>query len=269
MIGKISQPLHIKQYQNKARQQPSFGTNCRSYYKMTNPKDPYAYSCMETTTCMFRNDISWRALVKFITNHFQKAEKVQVLNPACSDGSEAYSFIMLLKEQTKTDANKFFPIYACDVDNEILKAAKSGLIQTTFNDRIKIKEHTKKYSKYLNTTEEQLNIQNDGILKDSKTLKVTDELKNAVTFKVNDLFNMLKAHKDNSNTFLMCRNVLGHLEDDKVKKFAKLASEKLNTKSVLAIGDFDREHSNIEEYLKENRFQKVLKNIYIKVDKEP
>ena len=62
----------------------------------------------------------------------------------------------------------------------------------------------------------------------------------------------------------MCRNVLGHLEEYQVEKFADLAYKTLDTRSVIAIGDFDISHSKIDEYLNELNFKKVLRNIYVK-----
>ena len=269
MIGKITPKFYTNTPQKQ--KQTSFGSNYRAY-TIRDIKNPYSYSLMETTTCMFRSDISWKALAKFLNNHFKRTEKVQILNPACSDGSEAYSLIMCLKELNTGSAQKFLPIKACDIDEEILRAANSGLIKTTPNDRYNIKENTKDFRKYLTSTNEKLDIVNDNLLEDNpnlnlKTFKVTDELKNAVEFKRNDLFNLLKCHKDSNNTFLMCRNLLGHLEEYQVEKFADLAYKKLDTRSVIAIGDFDINHSKIDEYLNELNFKKVLRNIYVKDNK--
>ena len=271
MIGIITPKFYTNQTPHPKQKSTSFGSNYRAY-TIRDLKNPYSYSMMETTTCMFRNDISWKALAKFLNNHFKKTEKVQILNPACSDGSEAYSLIMSLKELNVESAQKFLPIKACDIDEVILQAANSGLVKTTPNDRFSIKENTKDFRKYLTNTNEKLNIINDNLLEDNqnldlKTFKVTDELKNAVEFKRNDLFNLLKNHKDNANTFLMCRNVLGHLEEYQVKKFADLVHKKLDTRSVIAIGDFDVNHSKIDEYLNELNFKKVLRNIYVKDNK--
>ena len=271
MIGKISQPLWANQNRTNSQRQQSFGSNYRAY-STRNAKDPCSYSLMETTTCMFRDDISWIALTKFLINHFKKAEKVQILNPACSDGSEAYTLIMMIKELDNKNSQKYLPIKACDIDEEILRAANSGLIKTTKNDRIKIQTNIKDFTKYLKKTNENLNILNDTLCeKDSalnnKTLKVTDELKNSVEFKRNDLFNMLRGHKDNANTLLMCRNVLGHLTDREVRRFAELAHKKLDNKSVIVIGDFDRKHTDIDYYLREYNFKNVLRNVYVKDEK--
>lgn len=100
MINNFSiKPYH---YSYKALT-PSFGTNAREY--------EIGDTSMATNSWMFREDMDWKRLVKYLDRHFSGKTNVKVLNPACSDGSEAYTLIITLKEgiqQGKSD--KFFPI---------------------------------------------------------------------------------------------------------------------------------------------------------------
>ena len=87
-------------------------------------------------TFFYRNDLSlsdidgsWNDFRRVITEEFKEAPKVNVYNFACSDGSETYSLVMsLLEGLDKSEADKYFPIKAFDLDPIILDEAKSGEI---------------------------------------------------------------------------------------------------------------------------------------------
>ena len=63
----------------------------------------------------------------------------------------------------------------------------------------------------------------------------------------------------------MCRNVLGYYENDKIEKFVKIVSKKLNPGSLFIIGEHDTSNSFIDRYLKENKFMAVFKHVYQKL----
>ncbi len=247
-----------------ASTKPSFGSNGR-IYRIPSKQEECIDSLMETTSWMFRGDISWNGFLKYIKSHFKNTPKVNFLDFACSDGSEAYSTIILLKENL-ANADKFLPIKAYDIDDEILRAAKSGLINTGIMDRMNIQMFTDVPEKYLIESAKSLSIQKDQLLlkRKIKTFEITDELKNSVIFKKGDMYKVLDNYKDKSNTILMCRNVLGHLSNEDIEKFVKLASKKLKQDSILIIGDHDSRNTPIGYILSQNNFTEVDHNIYIR-----
>jgi len=240
----------------------SFGTNSR-IYRIPSKQEECVDNLMETTSWMFRGDISWAGFVKYIESHFKNTPKVNIIDFACSDGSEAYSTIILLKENL-VNADKFLPIKAYDIDDEIISAAKSGLINTGTLDRMNIQMYTDIPEKYLIESAKSLSIKKDNPMQKTKTYEITDELKDSVIFKKGDMYEVLDNYKDKSNTILMCRNVLGHLSNEDIEKFVKLASKKLKEDSIFVIGDHDYNNTPIDYILSQYNFSEVQHNIYIK-----
>lgn len=220
---------------------------------------------MATNSWMFRDDMDWKRLVKYMETHFSDKKNVKVLNPACSDGSEAYTLIIALKEGLHGKSDKFFPIKGYDIDDEILKAANSGKIQTCSYDRMMIQTYADFPEDYLVETPDVLMIANDLSLRSPKTLKATRLLTNSVSFEKRDMWKVLGEHLDNSDTILMCRNVLGHLDNDKIEDFVKLASKRLRKGSLFLIGDHDSKNTPVENYLEDNGFVQVFHNVYKRI----
>ena len=222
---------------------------------------------METTSWMFREDIDWIFLANYLEEHFKNKSKVQILNPACSDGSETYSLIIMLKEQMQEQADKFFPIKAYDIDDEILRSANSGYLNTNFMDRTNLRRFTENSYDYFRFTNRTLNIMWDRDREWQEgtiTLKATNKLLKKATFQKGDMREILKNHEDNHNTVLMCRNVFGHLGYDFTEKFIKLASEKLKKDSLFIIGKYDQKILRLNKMMKEHGFREISPNIYIK-----
>ena len=247
---------------------PSFKTNTRKYIQHNS-------DLMGCTTCMLRDDLYWRGFSDFVLKNFKNKDKVNVVMFASSDGSEAYSTIISLLENSKDKnetAQKFFPIKAYDIDEEIVKAAKSGYINTRSVDRMNLLMHCEDYYKYFSKTDRQLvidadpastNFNNDDYC-DLKTFKAKRILTDNVKFNQGDMFSKLQELKDNSDTVLMCRNVLGYFENDKIENFVKLASQKLKSGSIFVVGEHDFVLYNLDECLKNYGFEKIMTNVYKK-----
>ena len=71
--------------------------------------------------------------------------------------------------------------------------------------------------------------------------------------------------EDNSNTILMCRNILGYFDENKIEEFIKMVGQKLKKDSLFLIGEHDTRISFIERYLGENGFTKVMKHVFKKI----
>lgn len=252
---KIQQIINYQQYPNKF----SFGS-CARFYKTSNGDE------FGTNSWLFRDDVDWKRLAKYEKNHFADKNRVNIIQFASSDGSEAYTqIISLLENYPNKNSEKFFPIKAYDIDEEIVNAARSGLLNTNMVDRINLQINSDDYSKYFTNTNEILNIKNDLNLQSKKTLKATNLLKNRVHFERADMYNILAELNDNSDTILLCRNILGYFEDDKVEKFVKIVSNKLKQGSMFIIGQHDTSNSFIDRYLLENKFMKIFEHVYQKL----
>lgn len=252
-------PISYNNY-NKSMQNISFGTNCRKYLTANNKK-------METFTCFFRDDIDWVSFVNYLDNNFKNKNKVNIINPACSDGSESYSLIITLLEcLSNKSLEKFLPIKAYDIDKEILKAANSGLLMLSDSDFYYMADVTENYETYLKPENKRtLEVAQDDKKIPTKLWQVSNHVRNNVTFEEGDLFRLLNLLEDDSNTVFICRNVLGHMSNFAAKAFAMLASAKLKEDSLVILGDYDKKCTRIATYMRENGFKEVLNNVYKRV----
>ena len=102
------QTINYQQYPNKF----SFGS-CARFYTTTNGDE------FGTNSWFFRDDIEWKRLAKYEKNHFCNINRVNIIQFASSDGSEAYTqIISLLENYPNKNSDKFFPIKAYDIDEE-------------------------------------------------------------------------------------------------------------------------------------------------------
>jgi len=81
-------------------------------------------------TWLFRDCLDWKRFGKFIVDKYKDVPKVNVINYACSNGSEAYTFLMEMFCHNDFDtAMKFTPILAKDYDQKAIDYAQSGIIR--------------------------------------------------------------------------------------------------------------------------------------------
>lgn len=235
--------------------QPHFSSNTR-FYKAEdgNPVGTY--------TRLFRADLDWERLTDFMVKHFKDKENVQFIQFASSDGSEAYTQIISLLEN-HNNSDKFFPIQAFDIDEEICNASKSGLLNIDFTDKSKFRDNGIDFEKYFVPTNKKLHIKTDTLEngeRPSKTYKVSKTLTDQVNFHNDDMFKILSDHEDNSNSVIMCRNVLTFLSDREIDNFTTLAACKLKKGSLFITGEFDNKANKL---LERKGFIKVLPNVYM------
>ncbi|MBK7965892.1 MAG: hypothetical protein IPK10_11820 [Bacteroidetes bacterium] len=89
-----------------------------------------------TYTRLFREPAFFRQVVKLIKTIQQKKGSVRIWHTGCSNGSEAYSLAILLKESNLLGK---CTIYATDINEKALSDAKKGVlslkdVQNTLND---------------------------------------------------------------------------------------------------------------------------------------
>ena len=246
----------------------SFRSNARTY---TTDKDYFG-----TMTFLFRDDLDWDKLANCAAQHFMAKDRVNVVQFASSDGSEAYSTIISLLENCPQYAQKFFPIRAYDIDSEIIKAAKSGYINLTKTDLENLESYTNYGDKYFTRTNSKLIIDNDYIFESSpsnaidlsyKTYKADKKLTDNVVFYNRDMYDVLNNLKDDSDTLLMCRNVLGYFDKETASHFVDKVSQKLKPGSLFVVGEFDCDtHKTLDAEIESRGFVEILPYIYQKVE---
>lgn len=235
-----------------------FGSSSRSYQDSKGRH----FGCYTT---FFRSDLLWDKLSGYEMKHFKDKEKVNILMFAASDGSEAYSKIISLMERLGESCQKFFPIKAYDIDDEIVRVAQSGMIAADSADVVDIASRCGDYTDYFQEVDGKLNVKDDSFAQRANVLKAKKTLTDNVIFNQGDMFKKIKSLKDNSNTILMCRNILGYFLDDKIEKFVKLAEKYLKKDSLFIIGDFDNTFANTNSILEKHNFVQVFRNVFKKV----
>lgn len=256
---------------------PNFGSCAREIYKNHKTGEFAAFEpgvrisrdnkfLYSNYTYFMRDDVpfrhtGWEGFIKLIDREFQNADKVNVYDFGCSDGSEAYSLALTLIETLGEEkAQKFFPIKASDIDEGILDMARNGEICCTSKDKHVLDRCTKyNLSKYFDISDAPPIV---GTLP-RYTLRPKDILKNAVTFEKKvfpDALNEIEPE----NSLVLCRNFWPYMSDSGRSAAIDKLKSKLGESSRFVIGDFD--YNNFETIFSDKDFKEIHFNFY-KVNK--
>lgn len=208
-------------------------------------KDKHGILLYRGDTGLFRSDIDFNELIRFLNKKYVNVPKVNLIAHACSDGEEIFSVIskmidLLGEEGTK----KFLPVIARDIDKNHIEQAISGEYRIESFERGGINFYLgKNFTKYFEPLNE-------------KDVRVRDNLRQMVKFSAGDI--MEDVHKiDFNNTVLLARNFWPYLDMEDIDKLAMNLSHKMNMSSTLVIGDYDKEY-NIDRILKRYGFKENL-----------
>lgn len=217
-----------------------------------------------TQTKMFRADLDWNQFTDFMVKHFKDKDKVQILQFASSDGSEAYTqIITLLENYNDKNIDKFFSIEAYDIDKNMYEAANSGLLNMDDKDLRRFKNRSIDFNKYFELkSDKEIDILNNT-LENSQTYNASPVLTDKVNFHHGDMFDVMKNHKDNSNTVVLCRNILNYFTDREVDRFMSFAACNLKNGSLFVTGEIDE--GRVDEIIQRRGFIKVMPKVYMKV----
>lgn len=195
----------------------------------------------------------WNGFAKTIEKHFENVPKVHVYDFACSDGSEAYSFAMTMIDKMGAKAEKFFPVKAYDIDDEMINVAKSGKILFDTDDFESMKFTIKKpYKNYFNLAA--------SFDEKYKFLFVANpSLQEKIQFQKGDINNLIDTIEP-SNSLIFIRNVWQYLDNQK-EVFEKLA-DRLNSNSLVVIGMYDND--SIWQDCANDKFDKICPFVYRK-----
>ena len=183
-------------------------------------------------TLFFRDGLNfWNKLLDIIATKYKNVQKVNVFNYACSNGSEAYTFIMsLLSKFDNNFANKFFPILAKDYDHFAIKMANESSIpisDTEFSDITKFTNN--QFLRFFGESQ-YFDEQETGYYSTS------DELKSKVLFTQADILKDYKSINP-SNSIVFARNFWPYIDNDGTRiKFFKNLYEHLDKGCYLEEG---------------------------------
>ena len=245
----------------------SFQSWRRCVYK--NDIKDYENILHRNNTYFFRDGLFWKFLSEFIVEKFKNVSKVNVYSYGCSDGSEAFSFLMRMFGAHEKDSKKFTPIKAVDYDPVAIEKAKSRTHNITRSEKEIIKLMTNyQYNRFITELDSAPTFDYDA------PVKINDEIFNNVEFKV---ANILQDYKniEPDNSVIFIRNLWPYLDNmvgcENQKKLLKNLHSHLGKNSYIIIGEYDVENTGcqIENWLKEAGFGKTkVQNVFKRLTPE-
>ena len=206
-------------------------------------------------TSFFRHDLDWDKVPEYLVNKYENSNQVNMINYACSDGSEAYSMAISLLKTAGKDAKKFFPIKCYDIDESIVNQAKKGIIDINEYDKVILEE------KLGGSEEFDKCFVRHTYIKDKYI--VQDKLKNLVSFGLVDMVEH-SANLPPNDSVVMARNVWPYIPNSKQWRFASNLT-KLNQNSTLIIGQFDNAPKGSDSFIQlQHQIFEPVKNKLVK-----
>ena len=181
----------------------------------------------------------------------QNNEKIQMYCSASSTGEEPYSMAMtLLEAKAELNVSINASIIATDIDTNVLQYAADGIYRYSksskeFPDWIKPQKYFKRRV--------QKNLAGEEVL-----IKVNDELKKMITFKVMNLNDNIYPFSKNQFDVIFCRNVLIYFSSEDQNDILKKLFKHLKIGGTLYLGHSENPQ-DLVHYVK-----RVGQNIFVK-----
>lgn len=219
-------------------------------------------------TCFFRDGIFFEKLTKMLSEKFTLTPKVNVYCYGCSDGSEAFSFIIkMLTTLEEDNPKKFFPVIAKDIDNIAIQKALHNDYKITNDEKFSINKFTEnQFERFFYQPQNTMNNNSEQM-----RVRVNTELYDYVDFQVGDI---LKDYKniEPKNSVVFARNFWPYIKDYNIRTgFFKDLYKHLDFGSYFIIGDFDKRgigymlQGNLEKDILKTGFRPTeVKNVYVK-----
>ncbi|MED4123858.1 CheR family methyltransferase [Halalkalibacterium halodurans] len=193
----------------------------RSYFTAMTSDDTLQNEFLERMTInvseFFRNRKRWDVLDETIIPQLLKEKKrLKVWSAACSTGEEPYTLAMILQKHLPL---KDVSILATDIDRAILQQAKVG------------------YYTERSLKEIPVELKERFFTKDRAGYYVSNELKQAVTFKQH---NLLADRFERDCDLIVCRNVLIYFTEEAKRELYHKFSEALRPGGVLFVGSTEQ-----------------------------
>lgn len=165
----------------------------------------------------FRNPGRWEVLEqKILPRLRQESPRLKCWSAACSTGEEPYTLAMiLLRKNYMRDAS----VLATDIDEGAIAKAKQG-VYTERSLQDCPKDLLAKY-----------------FIKDAMTYRISDEVKNKVTFRRH---NLLADSFDSGFDLIICRNVMIYFTEEAKHELYQKFSKALRPGGVLFVGSTEQ-----------------------------
>lgn len=209
-------------------------------------------------TYFFRDDLNWKRISAFLNKHFD--EKPMVIYHACSDGSEAFTTAIAIKNYLGENAEKFFPIMAHDISTDLIEQAKKGIIGVSQTDLEKMQAAFPNAAGYFHKLDETKFLPDAYQFSNSPSNpiymhQVSQELSHLIQFEARDLLQDT-SRKFDKPCIIFIRNVMHELPQEESRKLIKNLKDNLKDGSVIIFGEvevpFNRNSSPYQYMIREN-----------------
>lgn len=212
-------------------------------------------------TNLNRADVDWMKFAQMLAERFRNQEKVKINLFGCSDGSDAYTLAVNLRNCLGKFASKFFPIEASDISPELIGKARDGIILLHDKDLQYLKD-TSSLHLFKRDYSEQPQIMRDIVF---YPYNVQDELRKDINFSVKDVRSEAKKH-DFSNEVFIFRNGWTFMDLDTQNQIIKDLACNSNKSTLCLIGQSDLFKSNACEFFQRNGFQGIDSDVFTKAE---
>ena len=224
-------------YNNQVK--PTFCGNSRA---VCDNAGKLKYYC---TTYFFREHLNWHYLADYLGEKFAGKGRVNVYDYACSSGEEAFTLATILTMRLgKKDSEKFFPIYARDINEENIRIAKSGILPASNYEKYLFESATYPVT---NNFAEITSVKGaSNFSENACTFRMTPELASKIEFSTANILEDID-NIPHEPTVLLVRNLWRYLnEREQALLMEKIYNKLKGTSSVLIFGGSDSpDHKNI------------------------
>ena len=225
------------------RKSPNFCSSSRIVYKK---QGGATYS---NWTHFLRPDFSWKPFINLVKEKYKNVPKVNIINHACSDGSEPWTLAMLLKEMFGESSKKFFPIRAYDFDQDIIHDAKETPCAVKREDLYRlISEIPNWHTKYFKIIPKKY-------FDEDLKIRPNEEMERDVIFECKNVNTDFETPKP-KNTIVMARNFWAYMKLEEQDKLAERMSKTLDDTCLVAIGALEKTYA-VDKILEKHGFIKT------------
>ena len=195
------------------------------------------------TTELFRDDLDFEKFGNYLYERFKDENKVNTYVYGCSYGHEAYSLNILFQSLFEKP-DKFYPIIAKDVDENIVETAKQmqekSRVYINGKEFKHISELTYKWGVNKSKFCSCVGINQIGANpKYSERAKLRRNVLNNVIFSQANLLEDINSIDSKNPSIISSRNMWCYINQDEYENAAKALYEKLADKSIVVLGRCD------------------------------
>ncbi|MFP8953615.1 CheR family methyltransferase [Natrialbaceae archaeon A-arb3/5] len=180
-------------------------------------------------TEFFRNPEVWNAIRTVLRALSRSVETVDVWSAACADGREAYSLAMLAHDDPQLDPSAI-RIHGTDISESALETARNGVYTASqtidLSDQLSFLDD---HSPYVDV--------------DGQTYRISDELKQTVTFERHDLIN---DGPKSGFDLVVCRNLFMYIDSEYKRSVLRTIEQSLRPRGFLVIGKAETIPSSVK-----------------------